>query len=73
MVSIYLLAAAALATAPTQRSPMRETKVRETKIMTARVVILERVDTKPLDRAAKNKGHDRHVKRRGDLLITEYY
>jgi hypothetical protein len=68
MVSICLLAATALVSAPAQPVP-----VRVSKIMTARVVILERVDTKPLDRAAKNKGHDRRVKRRGDLLITEYY
>jgi hypothetical protein len=68
MVSICLLAATALVSAPTQPVPLRVSKV-----MTARVVILEKVETKPLDRAAKNKGPDRLVKRRGDLLLIEYY
>jgi hypothetical protein len=39
----------------------------------ARVTIIVAETIGPIDRKAKNKGHDRYLRRKGDINLVEFY
>jgi hypothetical protein len=72
-MSFCLLAASAIAIAQPPAAVQPASAPRVTKSATARVVVITLEKLQPMDRNAKHKGYDRNVKRRGDILLIEFY
>lgn len=72
-MSFCLFAAAAIVIAQPAAAVQPAPAPRVTKSATARVVIITLEKLQPMDRNAKDKRHDRNVKRRGDIWLIEFY